>query len=243
MTQSLATELAVGIATRLEHILGVVGPNPLGEPEGHVNHQYTTVFENGCVVLWEMGLATSGRGAWVKHDSGTPGPAYYRLASEKEIRARLVDAVAVPEDDLVSAYIGLACDYGDRWLPKSRDPFDAPDWAERQLGVLAENGYLDRVGSMYQWTDKVGPAMLTHYYWSEDFVDVASIEARALDRETELALACMPDFVRAAFSKGRVSAVVVVQRHWTGQDWSAEPARRVGLSFAIKLAERLETRL
>ena len=237
MTRALATELAIGIAARLEHILGVGEPDA---PDGHVYHSYTTVFEEGCAVLWRMGLAEP-----FPQQKDTNFAPYFALASEADIRARLALDAAEGADlsDLVTSYIGLACDYGRTWLPSTRDPFEPPDWALAALEALCAAGYLDRDGTRLRWSDKIGPAMVRWRFWTEGWADVQALEDARLEEEAALAARDMPEFVRDAFAKGQVFAVAVVQRHWTGQGWVAEPGRRVGLSFAKKLAERLESRL
>src|SRR5262245_42667994 len=56
----LATELALGLARRLEFILGTSGGNHVGP--GYVHHMYTSDFETGCNVLWRLGVAHAAYG-------------------------------------------------------------------------------------------------------------------------------------------------------------------------------------
>ena len=108
-----------------------------------------------------MGLATPH-----KHSKPIFPPSF--ALAPADIRARLAGGIPDGADlsDLVTSYIGLACDYGQTWLPSTRDPFEPPDWALAALEVLCAAGYLDREGTRMLWTDKIGPAMIRWRFWT-----------------------------------------------------------------------------
>jgi hypothetical protein len=132
----LAAELAVGLARRLWMTLHYEATD-----EGYCWHQAQTPFEDGCYVLWELGVALTLVATESGHQGMTrqqyvdakkhPGEetfAEYKFFPAPETRVGVLTYGELPDalfDRLLEAYVGTACDHGPdgTQLCSDREPF------------------------------------------------------------------------------------------------------------------------
>ena len=165
----LAAELAVGLARRLGMTL-----EP-GAIDGFYWHYAQSTFEEGCDVLWTLGVALAGPESGdqgitrqqydaTQHQGVKSFPGVFKFFPASEIRAgvlahgELRDALFAR---LLAAYVETACDYGPdgTQLGSGQDPFKPRAEFAREIDALVECGYAERHGDMVKWTDKIAPAM------------------------------------------------------------------------------------
>jgi len=169
--RGLAAELAVGIARRLTITCGW-----MADAGGLVRHGFQSPFDEACLLLWELGAASAapdnGRGG-VGWEDGKSDANYesFKLLPSDQIRFRLHDNAEVSElvlRRLLTAYVGLACEYGPDILPATRRPFCPPAEYDIEIDALLKSGYLERTGERVCWTDAIGFAMRDRHLWGED---------------------------------------------------------------------------
>lgn len=187
----LAAELAVGLARRLWMTL-----HHDATDAGFCWHQAQTPFEDGCYVLWELGVALT----LVATESGYQGMtrqqyidakkhpgeetfAEYKFFPALETRAGVIAYGELPDalfGRLLEAYIDTACTQGPdgTLLCSDREPFKPALEFEREIGVLVECGYVENCGDMVKWTDKMAPVMQVLNFWDAPAVVIPD-EARA----------------------------------------------------------------
>ena len=206
---SFAAELAVGVSRRLQATL-------VHEvsPAGFFFHSFQSPFDEACHVLWEFDVALADRGdagkglPWA--DRGQyPNPASFSFLSATETRTRILAREDVPTgllDRLLTAFIGVACDYGPTGsaLSVEREPFQPQAEYEREIGALIECGYVERCGTLVKWTDKVAPAMQEQHLWDSA---AAPPRPRLIGLSTDA-----QHRVAALLQQGqRIAAVVVIR--------------------------------
>jgi hypothetical protein len=175
----LAAELAVGLARRLSMTL-----EP-GDTPGYYWHYAQTPFEDGCYVLWELGVAltlvATGSGYQgmtrqqyvdAKRRPGEETFAVYKFFPAPETRAGVLTCGELPDalfGRLLEAYVETACDYGPdgTQLCSDREPFKPAVEFEREISAFVECGYAERCGAMVKWTDKIAPVMRAEDCWVE----------------------------------------------------------------------------
>ena len=200
----LVTELAVGMARRLEQTLGPASEG--ADPPGYLWHMAQSAFEYACDVLWRLDAARAADAErselTIRDVDANDFPAVFRPLPADEIRAVLArDPPADPArrarplpslDEVIGAYIGLVSEYGpdmSSLLSTGRKPFIPPGECAREIDALERLGYVVRDGSAVRWTDKMAPAMKAENLWQAD---------DAAEEETELAaaLAATPEHTR-----------------------------------------------
>jgi hypothetical protein len=187
----LAAELAVGLARRLWMTLHYDATDA-----GFCWHQAQTPFEDGCYVLWELGVAlalvateTGDQGLTrqqyidAKQHPGEEAFAMYKFFPAPETRAGVIAYGELPDalfGRLLEAYIDTACMHGPdgTQLCSDREPFKPAVEFEREIGALVECGYAERCGDMVKWTDKIAPVMQVGDFWEASAVVIPD-EARA----------------------------------------------------------------
>jgi hypothetical protein len=173
----LAAELAVGLARRLWMTLHYDATDA-----GFCWHQAQNPFEDGCYVLWELGVAST----LVATESGYQGMtrqqyvdakkhpgeetfAEYKFFPAPETRAGVLAYGELPDAlfrRLLEAYVDNACHYGpdeETLLYSGPEPFKPTVEFQREIDALVACGYAQRCGAMVKWTDKIAPVM-----WAED---------------------------------------------------------------------------
>lgn len=168
----LTTELMVAIARRLETILAPGSRLEDGCPEGFLDTFHTSIFEMGCGLLWDMGLAVAATADRTDVKSGEVArfPRFVRPDTEAEIWTKLAGGLPgkTPAwETLFETFIGLACDFADA-MPTHRDPFDPPNWAHGSVKVLVRHGYLTQSAGRVAWTDKSAPTMIARHFWQSE---------------------------------------------------------------------------
>jgi hypothetical protein len=176
----LAAELAVGLARRLWMALHYDATDA-----GFCWHQAQNPFEDGCYLLWELGVAmtlvatesgdqgmTRQQYVDAKRHPGEETFAMYRFFPAPETRAGVLAYGELPDalfERLLAAYVDNACDYGPdgTQLCSDREPFKPAVEFEREIGALVECGYAERCGDMVKWTDKIAPAMRAEDCWDD----------------------------------------------------------------------------
>lgn len=208
----LATELAVGLARRLNAILG--GSTDAVPAPGYVFHHFTTDFEDACDVLWGLGVAYAAYGSdpdkrelavghGLEVDSS---PCYFRFFSEADIRSRLSDARNPPSvslQEILESYIAIACGYGvnQTQLSCSRGPFAPQSEYAKEIEALARLGYVERRGLEVAWRDKIGEAMENALLWQADGQTRREVEEAALAVDCAAVLAATPELLRNRLRK------------------------------------------
>jgi hypothetical protein len=206
----LVTELAVGIARRLYAILTAQGaPEP-----GYLHHYYTTHFENGCGVLWRLGVAVAAYDSEPERKGLAYGtitnekvwPPYFKPFEAQEIRTALAGkapASAPPLQEVIDAYISLACDYGPTGsaLPAKREPFSPQAQYNREVEALIRFGFAERCGSQARWTNKIAPAMRYACVWEDDGRNSSDVAAQATAAECAALLAQTPDLTKRVLAQ------------------------------------------
>lgn len=171
MRLRLAAELAVGLARRLSMTLEPV------DPPGYYWHYAQTPFEDGCYVLWELGVALALVATGSGHQGMTrqqyvdakrrPGEetfAVYRFFPAPETRAGVLACGELPDalfERLLEAYLETACDYGPdgTQLCSGSEPFKPAAEFEHETAALVACGYAERYADVVKWTDKIASAI------------------------------------------------------------------------------------
>ena len=78
-------------------------------------------------------------------------------------------------DEVLTGFIGMAS------ISTGRGPFVPKAEYLPVLQLLAEHGYLGRIGDKFRWTDKAAPAMRGAYHWDENDQSSADLHEAQLD--------------------------------------------------------------
>ena len=138
-------------------------------------------------------------------------------------------------DELLSGFIENYISYGGG-LAGHRRAFQVPIDLEKVADLLVLCGYADREGMEIRWTEKISPIMVRWYIWDADGNCLA--ERWQLEREEaarkfvdELPTSLQRRLKKTLRTKGELSAVEDLQRHWNGQRWTYFPRfRKTGIS-------------
>lgn len=251
----LVAELAVGLARRLFSILDgqeIIYPEP-----GYVWHIATSDFEDGCDVLWHLDAAVAayapgqGRMNLTVRDTRTEKgwPPYFKFFTATEIREKILNDTppdAPPLDEILSAYLGVMCNYGRSGtaLSSEREPFVPPRQYGREIDALERLGYLERLGDEVLWTDRIAPAMHRRLIWNASSQSIAKEMAGLLASECNSILAQTPDFTRRLLEQeakrlSELDFVLLLRDRFEGlylsknPDGSLRPHRNIALVQAI----------
>lgn len=82
-------------------------------------------------------------------------------------------------DEMLTGFVGVGSFNG--FLSTGRTPFMTKPEYLPVLQLLAEHGYLGRIGDKFRWTDKAAPAMRAGYHWDEDDQSSADLHDAHLD--------------------------------------------------------------
>jgi hypothetical protein len=193
----LAAELAVGLARRLWMTLHYDATEA-----GFCWHLAQTTFEEGCDVLWELGVAltlvavesgyqgmTRQQYVDAKRHPGEETFAMYKFFPAPETRAGVLAYGELPDalfERLLAAYIENACDYGpDGTQLPDQGLFKPTVEFEREIAALIECGYAQRCGGMVKWTDKIAPVMRAEQCWVDPTPPI-TLPHDVLERVNEL---------------------------------------------------------
>jgi ribosomal protein L7/L12 len=164
--------------------------------EGFCWHQAQTPFEDGCHVLWGLGVASTlvatgnGHQGMTRQqyvDAGMPAGeetfAEFKFFPAAETRAGVLAYGKIPDalfERLLEAYVDTACEYGPvgTQLCSDREPFKPAAEFEGEIGALVACGYAERCGDMVKWTDAIAPVMQVAGFWEAPFVVIPD-EAQA----------------------------------------------------------------
>lgn len=237
---ALVTELAIGIARRLTDILS---PTADDAPDGHLYHAYTSDFEQGCWVLWAMGLATAADG----NGPAEPGetgmfPPYFKVMDETAMRQAFAEGLPAktpPLPVLLETFIALACDYGvdaSRRLPDNRAPFTPAPVNATVAAALADHGYLSRDGDTFAWTDNIAPIMVAASLWDDDGQNLSELAMAQVEIEARRALDTLPPEISLT---NALTLTDHLRHRWTGEDWTRDGPARHDLGHLIPLARRI----
>jgi hypothetical protein len=212
----LAAELAVGLARRLWMTLQHDATGA-----GFCWHQCQNPFEDGCRVLWELGVAVA---ATERGDQGMTWQQYEKLPRDEqtrqgssfkffpapETRAGVLAYGELPDAlfaRLLAAYVGTACIYGPDGTQLCSDQglFRPTVEFEREIGALVACGYVESCGAMVKWTDKIAPVMRAEHCWVDPGPQI-TLPPDVLERVNEL------------LQEGNPIAAIAVVREETGAD-------------------------
>ncbi|MGJ4912325.1 hypothetical protein [Bradyrhizobium sp. HKCCYLS2033] len=222
----LISELSVGIARRLTEIL---------QPSDGVTvcHGFQSPFDKGCRVLWQLGVAYGADGARerISYDEDLL-PAFFKLLSPDAIRSTLSDGPLTPAPTVfrvLTCYLSIACDYGGGdILPCRREPFHPPAVFAKEISALKKLGYIDRLGTVVIWTDKIASAMVESYLWQADGQSVESVVEANIREACETALSCTPEhtirtLTREAASMSELDFATLLLKRFDGLFWTKNP--------------------
>jgi hypothetical protein len=201
--------------------------------EGYVCHSFTSHFEHGCHVLWQLGVAYGADNVRdrIPYDEDS-FPACFKFLSPDEIRSTLSGAPPTPAPTLfrvLTCYLPVACDYGGGdILSCRREPFNPPEVFAREISALKKLGYIDRLGTAVVWTEKIAPAMIERYLWEADGQSAASVIEANIADACDAALNLTPEHTIRVLAKeaARISeldfATLLLER-FDGLFWTKNP--------------------
>jgi hypothetical protein len=208
-------------------------------------------------VLWSLGVAEAAYGGdeplqHLEYSDAVPAiinlrgfPGYFRVLSPDDIRIALEKGL--PEtspslDEMLSAYIGMVCEYGpeDRRLSPEREPFYPPAQCWLEIETLERLGYIETQGREACWTDKITPAMRAAWLWDETGRSRQAVEEERLAKETAAALAAVPAFTRwrlrrAARRKSELDFATFLRDRFNGLCWTKNPDGRLRPDSSVTL--------
>ncbi len=252
---NLGAELVIGLSRRLLHICGI--------GENSVHHMYQSDFEQGCNVLWRLGVASGyynnqdtfgmiSYQNWIEgHISNEKKvwPPNFQFLTTSEIRSRLHDWVendVVNLVELLASYLAVACNYGESksFMPTSRKPFQPQDECKHEVAALIHYGYVRKMGAEVVWSDKIGDAMRHALLWSEEGRSFSEIEENELENNARIAWETMPPMIKKAhFSKRPLDVIRITKllaHSWKDGKWDlSDKDKTISLSGEIQLARRL----
>lgn len=239
--RQLVAELSVGLARRLNSILSSKNDGKWMTQEGYVHHLYTSDFENGCNVLWRLDVARAACGCEEDRKELSFGtvveekiwPPYFRFYSEAAIRKRLaaeIPSTAPPLDEILPAYLSVACDYGPSGssLSSRREPFIPQREYLNEINLLAHCGYMGHLGEGVLWTDQIGPAMQSAYLWERDNQSSETVAEAKLKKECLAALELTPEPTKRALAKealrlSELDFAILLRDKFDGLYWGKNP--------------------
>jgi hypothetical protein len=209
-------------------------------------HQAQTPFEDGCYVLWKLGVAM----ALVATESGDQGMtrqqyldakkhpgeetfAEYKFFSAPETRAGVLAHGELPDalfGRLLEAYVDTACEYGaaGTQLCSDREPFKPAVEFEREIAALVACGYAEDCGDMVRWTDKIAPVMQVGGFWEAPSVVIPD-EAREQ----------VEDLIRS----GQRLAAAITVRHIAKVGMAQAQAHVDELERTLQRTEKIDPRM
>ena len=238
----LITELSVGLARIMWERLG----NGDDAPPGYIWHGATHAYEDACAVLDALGVASSADDREPNHRGNAPGtknsgkrfPLYFKFFSEPDVRAVVMDGTPkfyVPLNEVLSAYIGVACGYGtdESRLCSGRSPFTPQAQFKREIDALIDHGYLERTVSEMIWTDKIAEAMQENHIWENDGTPKIDVIEAATAMECQRALDLTPEHTKRALSNhvrqmSELEFVSLLARQFDGLYWTRYPDGTAG---------------
>jgi hypothetical protein len=238
--KQLVAEIAVGLARSMFSILD--GQDHIIYPEpGYVWHMATSDFEDGCSVLWHLDVAVAayaqgqGRTNITARDDRTEKgwPPYFKFFTPEDIRERILHdlpATAPSLVEILSAYLGVMCNYGrsDTALSSEREPFIPPHQYVREIEALARVGYLERTGGTVVWTERIAPAMHQRLLWNDCSRPIMATETDRLASECAEVLAQTPELTRRLLTKeakrlSELDFAALLRDRFEGLYWSRNP--------------------
>jgi hypothetical protein len=149
-------------------------------------------------------------------------------------------------DILMTAFIGVACayaSYGETPLSDERDWFTPPPQYLTAMHWLARGGYAESDGDTFRWTEKIGPAMRSHFYWTEDNASTTTLGREWRKDECERIWEKMPDTLKQAIKSKKLNVLDLagtLARSWKDGEWRArDDNSEFRLTGQIHLAREL----
>ncbi len=190
---------------------------PGGTP-GYYWHYAQSTFEDGCDVLWRLGVAlaesaVSREGVTWKQIAEQPGEqenyATYKFFPAPVTRAGVLALGELPAglfERLLGVYVETACEYGpDGTQLFSGDGLFQPTAEfEREIGAFIECGYAERCGAMVRWTDRMAPVMCANGSLEAPEPQIKTLSPDVLER------------VNGLLQDGNPIAAIAVVRKETG---------------------------
>ncbi|MCG8510613.1 MAG: hypothetical protein MI741_15430 [Rhodospirillales bacterium] len=204
-----------------------------------IGHGFLSDFETACAVLVDSGVAVP-----INHD-GSPklGPdlrsAYFRILFDvEELRAHLAHHLppsAPSINDVIAGFLSVTIDHGYA-ITARRTAFPVPAGFERLFALLADCGYVERVGQQVKWTEKVRPAMCARYLWNED--GLSSEEAE--EARTDEMWRSMPWPIRTLFFpiagfEDHFLVMLILEHYWEGNRWKPTSWETIGFWVIARL--------
>lgn len=263
--KNLVTALAVATAKRLKDTLDHSNnfvdhfDQELGISRRYLYHLHLSAFEGGCDILWKLGVAN---GAIPKDNLYNlecgcykgQFPAYFTIFPEQQIRENLNSNNGLSKvhiDEVIEAYLTLACDYGPktyRHLPTPRNQNFGLE-VEEQLEPLerfSDTLYVESHNNQWRWTDKIAPHMISTYLWNEKEANINNFNSNELISQIEKirrkwhepASLKIPDYTDYSTSW----KALLLMRYWNGKDWELSSRKSSFFNFdeAIYVASILD---
>ena len=211
---------------------------PVRAKAGDAGHgQLLTAFTHGGYVLAELGVTE------ITVDAGR-GSNWRYLVNGNEVAKFVAQNLRsgespFPEFEAVAhAWIMCAEHFG--MISSRRNLFIPHDDMVPCLDSMTRNGYAEKYGNQFLWTDAVGKAMQEAYLWSDDNLSLAEIEERKVDADLQEAIKTMPEIVRLAALRNDALAVqFALCNSWSDGQWKAPPeGAKLSLFGGIGRAQR-----
>jgi len=184
------------------------------------HHDFQTAFVDAAVALTKFGvLAPSPRegkpGTW-------QGPHKLTMDAD-EMPDFLADSVSNDDDrlfGLLEAFLAVFCEYD--YLPDRHTPFTPPDYLGAAMNMLARNGYAERRGDQFVWTEPVRPAMQAAYLWDPNGISYEDVAEQKREAEAQLAWQTMPETLRESILSGKINLpmlIKILRVGWQDEQW------------------------
>jgi hypothetical protein len=172
-------------ADLLSHVARRVEVICANDPEWNflIHHFYQSCFEMACQVLWQLNLAEAYESTEQKvrveyrNGRGMMPPVFALLFRPETIRQRLdlLEVSNAPSLNFVlETFLRLTTTYAPEkekpfHLSGSQAWFSPPSIYERSMELLAQNGYSEKRGTEFRWTQEVAPEMVRAHVWDDEW--------------------------------------------------------------------------
>jgi hypothetical protein len=211
---------------------------PVRAKFGDTSHgQAHTEFTKAGHALAELGIVeiTDGVGRCIEWRYLIDGNKASDFVSER-LKSKVSNT---PElDSVILAWILCAEFFG--MITSRRSPFNPHDDMLPLMELMVHNGYAEKLGQQYLWSDKIGTAMRAADNWNSDNLSFIEVEEREVEADLREALKTAPELVRiAALRKDELTVQAALCNLWVDGQWiQLAEDRKISLFGGIERARR-----
>ncbi len=264
----LVRALAVAISQRLRQIIS--REDGMGtDDDWCIYHAHTADFEIACGTLWSLGVCSAAVAEQTedKHllsleafelECHKRFPAFFFIYTKEEVERLLIKQSGTswpPNEQIIDAYLRTVVDYGkdkSAHLPFPRGKQFLPTHPEQiaPMEALAHNGFAQKAGDQFIWTDQMTPIMVKNWIWDETDVDWFSIDRSKVSAQAKSVLASLKTDrlteIRTDLQNMSITfrGLEIMQR-WTGSTWlpAGQKAQFMSFDEAVAVSREIETEL